>query len=69
VESNIIAVARGTTKNGDSHCMNALPNSLSKPMDSLANKSMDKLQKQAEELNRKKMGNKMAFYNLFTPFQ
>ncbi len=49
--------------------MNSFRNSLSKPIDSLANKSMDKLQKQAEELNRKKMGNKMAFYNLFTPFQ
>jgi hypothetical protein len=41
--------------------MNALRNSLSKPVDTLW--------KQVKELKRKKMGNKVAFYNLFTPFQ
>jgi hypothetical protein len=48
------AVARGATKNDDSRWMSALRKSLSKPMDSSANKSMDELRKQVEELKREK---------------
>ena len=46
-------IARGATK-GDSRWMDALRDSLSKPMDSSANKSMDELRKQIEELENKK---------------
>lgn len=48
------AIARGATKNGDARWMSALRKSLSKPMDSSANKSMDELRKQVEELKREK---------------
>ncbi len=47
-------IARGATKNGDARWMSALRKSLSKPMDSSANKSMDELRKQVEELKREK---------------
>jgi len=47
------AIARGATKGGDSRWMSALRNSLSKPLDSSANKSMDELRKQVEELKKK----------------
>ena len=46
------AIARGATKNDDSRWMSALRKSLSKPMDSSANKSMDELRKQVEKLKR-----------------
>jgi hypothetical protein len=47
-------IARGATKGGDSRWMGALKDSLSKPMDSSANKSMEELRKQVEELESKK---------------
>ena len=47
------AIARGATKGGDSRWMGALRDSLSKPMDSSANKSMDELRKQVEDLKKK----------------
>ena len=45
-------IARGWAK-GDSRWMSALRDSLSKPMDSSANKSMDELRKQIKELENK----------------
>lgn len=51
------AIARGAAKGGDSRWMSALKDSLGKPVkDSPANKSMDELRKQMEELEKKKMG-------------
>lgn len=50
------AIARGATKGGDSRWMGALKDSLNKPMDSSANKSMDELRKQVEELKKKENG-------------
>ena len=47
------AIARGATKGGDLRWMGALRDSLSKPMDSSANKSMDELRKQVEDLKKK----------------
>ncbi len=47
------AIARGATRGGNSRWMSALKDSLSKPMDSPANKSMDELRKRVEELERK----------------
>jgi hypothetical protein len=52
------ALARGWTKSGDSRWMSALRDSLSKPMQSQANKSMDELRKQVAELEKKKNGDK-----------
>ena len=48
----MVAIARSWTKSGDSRWMSALRDTLSKPMDSSANKSMDELRKQVEELKR-----------------
>lgn len=49
------AIARSWTKGGDSRWMSALRDSLSKPLEGTANKSMNELRKQIEELeNRKK---------------
>ena len=48
------AIARGWAKGGDSHWMSALKDSLSKPMNTSANKSMDELRKRVEELEKKK---------------
>jgi len=48
------AVARGATRGGNSRWMSALKDSLSKPMDTTANKSMDELRKRVEELETKK---------------
>ena len=48
------AIARGATKNSDSHWMSALRNTLSKPMDSSSNKSMDELRAKMRELEEKK---------------
>jgi hypothetical protein len=53
------AIARGRAKGGDSRWMSALRDSLSKPMRSQANKSMDELRKQADELEKNKTGNKL----------
>jgi hypothetical protein len=48
------AIARGATRGGNSRWMSALKDSLSKPMNSQANKSMDELRKRVEELKKKK---------------
>lgn len=48
------AIARGVTRGGNSRWMSALKDSLSKPMNSQANKSMDELRKRVEELEKKK---------------
>lgn len=47
------AIARGATRGGNSRWMSALKDSLSKPMDTSANKSMDELRKRVEELKNK----------------
>ena len=56
VGSNVVmyAIARGWTRSGDSRWMSALRDSLSKPMQNQASKSMDALRKQVEELEQKK---------------
>jgi hypothetical protein len=48
------AIARGATKGGDSRWMGAIRDSLSKPMESSSNKSMEELRKQIAELENKK---------------
>jgi hypothetical protein len=48
------AIARGATRGGNSRWMSALKDSLSKPMNSQANKSMDELRKRVEELEKGK---------------
>lgn len=48
------ALARGAARGGNSRWMSALKDSLSKPMNSEANKSMDELRKRVEELEKKK---------------
>ena len=48
------AIARGAAKGGDSRWMNALRDSLSKPLEGTSNKPMDELRKQIEELESKK---------------
>jgi len=50
------AIARGATRGGNSRWMSALKDSLSKPMDTPANKSMDELRKRVEELEKKDDG-------------
>ena len=47
------AIARGATRGGNSRWMSALKDSLSKPMDTPANQSMDELRKRVEELKNK----------------
>jgi hypothetical protein len=56
VGSNFVmyAIARGAAKGGDSRWMSALRDSLSKPMEGSANKSMDELRRKMEELEGKK---------------
>lgn len=56
VGSNIViyGFVRGWTKSGDSRWMSALRDSLSKPMQSPSNKSMDELRQQVEELEKRK---------------
>lgn len=49
-------IARGWARRGDSRWMSSLRDSLSKPQRSEANKSMDELRKQVEELEKKKTG-------------
>lgn len=48
------AIARGATRGGNSHWMSSLKDSLSKPMNTPASKSMDELRKRVEELEQKK---------------
>jgi hypothetical protein len=48
------AIVRGWAKGGNSHWFSSLKDSLTKPMDTPANKSMDELRKRVEELERKK---------------
>ena len=48
------AIARGATRGGNSRWMSALKDSLSKPMDTPAAKSMDELRKRVEELESRK---------------
>jgi hypothetical protein len=48
------AIARGMARGGNSRWMSALKDSLSKPMDTPASKSMEALRKQVEELEKKK---------------
>jgi len=48
------AIARGWAKGGDSRWMSALKDSLSKPMNTSSNKSMDELRKRVEELEKEK---------------
>ena len=58
VGSNVLiyGIARGWARRGDSRWMSALRDSLSNPLGSEANKSMDELRKQVEELEKKKTG-------------
>ena len=48
------AIVRSWAKGGDSRWMSALKDSLSKPMNSSTNKSMEELRKRVEELEKKK---------------
>jgi hypothetical protein len=48
------AIARSAAKGGNSRWMSALKDSLRKPMDTPASKSMDELRKQVEELEKRK---------------
>jgi hypothetical protein len=47
------AIARGAARGGNSRWMSALKDSLLKPTDTPANKSMDELRKRVEELKKK----------------
>ena len=47
------AIARGATRGGNFRWMSALKDSLSKPMNTPANQSMDELRKRVEELEKK----------------
>jgi hypothetical protein len=48
------ALARGAARGGNSRWISSLKDSLSKPMNTPANKSMDELRKKIEELEKKK---------------
>jgi len=48
------AIVRSWVKGGDSRWYSSLKDSLGKPMDTPANKSMDELRKRVEELEKKK---------------
>ena len=52
IGSNFVmyAIARGATKGGDSRWMSALRDTISKPLDSSSNKSMNELRKKVKEL-------------------
>jgi hypothetical protein len=50
------AIARGAARGGNSRWMSALKDSLGKPLNTPANKSMDELRKKMEELEKKKEG-------------
>ena len=47
------AIARSATRGGNSRWMSSLKDSLSKPMNTPANKSMDELRKRVDELEKK----------------
>jgi hypothetical protein len=47
------AIARGATRGGNSRWMSSLKDSLSKPMNTPANQSMDELRKRVEDLKNK----------------
>jgi hypothetical protein len=47
------AIAHGAIRGGNPRWMSALKDSLSKPMDTPANKSMDELRKRVDELKKK----------------
>ena len=55
VGANIVmyAIARGAARGGNSRWMSSLKDSLSKPLNTPASKSMDELRKQVEELEKK----------------
>ena len=48
------AIARSAARGGNSRWMSALKDSLGKPLNTPANKSMDELRKKIEELDNKK---------------
>ncbi|HLO30183.1 MAG TPA: hypothetical protein VK249_13650 [Anaerolineales bacterium] len=48
------AIARGAAKEGNSRWISSLKDSLRKPMDTPANRSMDELRKRVEEIERKR---------------
>jgi hypothetical protein len=48
------AIARGAARGGNSRWMSSLKDSLNKPMNTPASKSMDELRKRVEELEQKK---------------
>ena len=48
------AIARGATRGGNSRWMSAFKDSLGKPMNTPASRSMDELRKKVEELEKKK---------------
>ncbi len=50
------AIARGAARGGNSNWISALKDSLSKPMNTSANQSMDELRKRVEELMKEKRG-------------
>ena len=56
----LYAIARGATRGGNSRWMSSLKDSLSKPMNTPASKSMDELRKRVEELEQKKDQDKRA---------
>ena len=47
------AIVRGWAKSGDSHWFSSLKDSLSKPMNTPANKAMDELRQRVEDLEKK----------------
>ncbi len=55
IGANVVmyAIARGAARGGNSNWITSLKDSLSKPMNTPANQSMDELRKQVEELKRK----------------
>ena len=56
ISSNFViyVIARSWAKSGDSRWMSAIRDSLSQPMESSSNKSMEELHKQVAELENKK---------------
>ena len=48
------AIARGATRGGNSRWLSSLKDSLSKPMNTPANQSLDELRKRVEELEKEK---------------
>ena len=55
VGANLVmyAIARGATRGGNARWISSIKDSLSKPMNTPANKSMDELRKRVEELEKK----------------